>query len=63
MPPGEYRKSARGIGTTDNVSRGLTPHSRRLFQNLGFDYWKLDTGGIRSNPKLESVRLQYGLRF
>ena len=33
------------------------------FLNLSFDYWELDTGGSRANPKLESVRLQYGWRF
>jgi len=33
------------------------------FLNLSYDYWELDTGGSRANPKLESIRLLYGWKF
>jgi opacity protein-like surface antigen len=33
------------------------------FLNVAYDYWEVDTGGDRTNPTLEQVRLQYGWRF
>ena len=33
------------------------------FIKASYNLWKLDTGGDRADPQLESVRLEYGWRF
>ena len=33
------------------------------FLKLSYNYWKLNTGGARADPTLESARLEYGWRF